>query len=74
MKRKMKPYPLHVALEKAKMIDLEQNKLMKINDNDPDELFSKSLVSSLQNLSKKKNKIAKIKVMEILLELESDND
>ncbi|XP_065642557.1 uncharacterized protein LOC136074181 [Hydra vulgaris] len=70
MKRKMKPDPF---LEKAIMIDVEQ-KLMKINDNDPDELFCKSLVSSFQNLSKKKNKIAKIKVMEILLELESDND
>ena len=74
MKRKMKPDPLQVALEKAIIIDVEQNKQMKINDNDPDELFCKSLVSSFQNLSKNKNKIAKIKVMEILLELEDDND
>ena len=74
MKRKMKTDPLQVALEKAIMNDVEQNKLVKINNNDPDELFCKRLVSSYQNRSKKKNKIAKIKLMEILFEMESDNE
>ena len=38
MKRKMKIDPLQVALEKAIMNDVEQNKQVKINNNDLDEL------------------------------------
>ncbi|XP_047131831.1 uncharacterized protein LOC124810847 [Hydra vulgaris] len=46
MKKKMKIDPLQVALEKAILLDVEQNKVIEINNNDPDELFCKSLVSS----------------------------
>ena len=56
--------------KKAIISDVEKN-----NTNDTDELFWKSLVSSFKNLSQKKNKQAKIKVKQILMEMvDSDNE
>ena len=41
---------------------------------DQDELFCSSLVSSFQKLKGKENKLAKMKVMEVLLGFENDGD
>ena len=71
-KRKQHIDPVQSALEKAIIADVENN---KNNETDPDELFCKSLVSSFKNLSKKKNKRAKIKVLQVLLDIDdSDTD
>ena len=69
-KRKQQIDPVQSALEKAIIADVENN---KNNETDPDELFCKSLVSSFKNLPKKKNKRAKIKVLQVLLDME-DSD
>lgn len=72
-KRKNDNDSLQLVLEKAITADLEKSKEV-VKDDDPDELFCKSFVSSLKGLSKKKNKRAKIKMMQILLDMESDSD
>ena len=41
---------------------------------DQDALFCSSLITSFQKLKGKKNKLAKMKVMELLLEFEDDDD
>ena len=60
------------VLERAIQADLDKSKETVIDD--PDELFCKSLAPSLKGLSKKKNKQAKIKMMQVLLDMESDSD
>ena len=64
---------VQTILEKAIEADLKKNSEQPVPD-DPDELFCKSLVASFKGLSKRKNKQAKIKVMQIFLELESDEE
>ena len=57
------------------MADIDKNKEIEKERNDPDELFCKSLVSSFKGLTKKKKKQAKIKVLQIFLDMEdSDSD
>lgn len=63
---------LQTVLEKAITADLEKAK--EVIEDDPDELFCKSLVSSLKSLPNKKNKRAKIQMMQILLDMDSDSD
>jgi len=65
---------LQSVLEKAITADLEKASKEVMTNDDPDELFCKSLVSSLRRLCNKKNKRAKIKMMKILLDMESDSD
>ena len=56
------------------MADIDKSKETEIEKNDPDELFCKSLVSSFKGLTKKKNKQAKIKVLQVLLDMEDSDD
>jgi len=72
-KRKSESESVQSVLENAILADVARAKGEEKEQNDPDELFCKSLVSSFKTLSKKKNKRAKIKVMQILLEMESDD-
>ena len=73
-KRKPESDSLQSVLERAIQADINKAKEAGKEENDEDELFCKSLVPSFKGLSKKKNKQAKIKFMQILLEMESDSD
>ena len=64
---------VNVLLTKALMNDLGKDQEKNVSE-DRDELFCHSLVDSFKNLPRKKNKIAKIKVLQLLLELEEDDD
>ena len=71
-KRKSQDSSVQGLLERAIEADLAKSK-EKEEEPDEDELFCKILVKSFKGLSKKKNKQAKIRVLEILMELESDD-
>ena len=60
--------PVETLLTKALVEDLSK----KPDEDCTDTLFCKSLVESLKKLSSKKNKQAKIKIMQILLDMEDD--
>lgn len=62
--------PIQTALEKAILADANKSIQNEQDKNDPDELICRSLVSSFKALSTKKNKQAKIKVMQVLLDME----
>ena len=42
------------------------------NDDDPDDLFCRSLVATLKRLSQKKNQMAKLKIQQLLFDIEYD--
>ena len=73
-KRKQATEPVQSALERAIMADIDKSKETEVEKNDPDELFCKSIVSSFKGLTKKKNKQAKIKVLQVLLDMEDSDD
>jgi hypothetical protein len=50
------------------------NEMLKNKSEDQDVLFCSSLVKTFQKLKGKKNRIAKMKVLEILVEFENDDD
>ena len=50
------------------------NEMPKNKSEDQDVLFCSSLVKTFQKLKGKKNKIAKMKVLEVLVEFENDDD
>jgi hypothetical protein len=50
------------------------NEMLKNKSEDQDVLLCSSLVKTFQKLKGKKNKIAKMKVLEILVEFENDDD
>ena len=62
-----------MLLTRSLIQDIEHNEEKKQKTEDPDELFCKSLIDSFKKLPKKKNKRAKIKVLEVLLEFEDDD-
>ena len=69
-----KDMDIDMLLTRSLIQDIESNEEKKQNTEYPDELFCKSLVDSFKKLPKKKNKRAKIKVLEILLEFEDDDE
>ena len=47
---------------------------MEPKENDADSIFYRSLVSTLQSFPKKKNKLAKITIQQLLFDLEFEGD
>ena len=53
---------------------LSQEKCSETEDENSDLLFFKSLLTSMKNLSRKKNRIARKKIMDIIFDLEYDSN
>ena len=69
---------IDILLAKALVDDVGQRKESKSTESaqfeGPDAMFCKSLIPSLTNLTPKNNKIAKIKIMQVFLDMEEDEN
>ena len=71
-KRKQPNDNLKDALTKALLTEEQTTPRSSVDEKDSDTLFCLSLVESLKKLPSKSNKRARIKIMEVILDLEDD--
>ena len=63
-----------MLLQTLKNLDNNPSEDTKMDENDPDVMFCRSLINRLKELPKKKNSLARMKIEEVLFKIEFDDE